>query len=156
MDINATLLGEMLTFAVLVWATMKYIWPPLMQVMQERQQKIAAGLEAAQRGQQALELAQKTSTQQLQEAKSRAIVILDKANQQANNLIEASKSKAQDECAKIFTQAKLDMEQEIDKTKKELRQQTATLVIAATEKILQQKINQTTQQKLIGQLIAEI
>lgn len=156
MDINATLLGEMLTFAVLVWATMKYIWPPLMQVMQERQQKIAAGLEAAQRGQQALELAQKTSTQQLQEAKSRAIVILDKANQQANNLIEASKSKAQDECAKIFTQAKLDMEQEIDKTKKELRQQTATLVIAATEKILQQKINQTTQQKLIDQLIAEI
>jgi F-type H+-transporting ATPase subunit b len=156
MDINLTLFGEMLTFAVLVWVTMKYIWPPLTKAMEERQQKIAAGLEAAQRGQQALETAQKNIAQQLNEARTRATVILDQANQQANNLIEESKIKAQEECAKVFTKTKLDIEQEINKTKKELQQQTVTLVIAATEKILQQKIDQDTQQKLIDQLIAEI
>ncbi|EKE00555.1 MAG: ATP synthase F0, B subunit [uncultured bacterium] len=156
MDINATLLGEMLTFAVLVWATMKYIWPPLTQAMQERQQKIAAGLEAAQCGQNAMELAQKNVAKQLQEAKNQAAAILDQANQQANTLIEEGRIKAQEECANILARARMDIEQEISKTKLELQQQTADLVIAATEKILQQKIDEPTQQKLIDQLITEI
>jgi len=156
MSINITLLGEMLTFAVLVWVTMKYIWPPLTKVMEERQKKIAAGLEAAQQGQYALELAQKNIAGQLHEAKAKVVVILDQANQQANNLIEESRIKAQSECAKILAKSKLDIEQEINKTQQELQQQTASLVIAATEKILQQKIDAATQQKLINQLIAEI
>jgi len=156
MDINVTLFGEMLTFAVLVWVTMKYIWPPLLKVMEERQQKIAAGLEAAKSGQYALELAQKNIAEQIHEAKTKAATILDLANHKANNLIEEGKVKAQDECAKILAKAKLDIEQEINKTKKELQQQTAALVIAATEKILQQKIDEATQQELINQLIAEI
>ncbi len=71
-------------------------------------------------------------------------------------MIEEGKVKAQDECAKILAKAKLDIEQEINKTKKELQQQTAALVVAATEKILQQKIDEATQQELINQLIAEI
>jgi len=156
MDINLTLFGEMLTFAVLVWVTMKYIWPPLVKVMEERQQKIADGLEAAKRGQEALKLAQKNITQQLQEAKDRATTILDQANQQANQLIEEGKVKAQEECTKILAKARLDVEQEINNTKHELQQQTADLVIAATEKILQQRIDKTTHQKLIDQVIAEI
>jgi F-type H+-transporting ATPase subunit b len=156
MDINITLFGEMLTFAVLVWATMKYIWPPLTKIMEERQIKIAAGLEAAQQGQYALESAQKNIAGQLHEAKSKVAIILDQANQQANNLIEEGRSKAQSEYAKILAKSKLDIEQEINKTKRELQQQTASLVIIATEKILQQKIDTATQQKLINQLIAEI
>lgn len=156
MDINATLLGEMLTFAVLVFVTMKYIWPPIVKAMEERQQKIAAGLEAAEQGQQALALAQKDVAKYLQEARSKAATILDHANQQANNLIEEGKIKTQEECAKILAKAKLDVEQEINKTRKELQKQTAALVIAATEKILQEKIDEKTEQKLINQLIAEI
>jgi len=124
--------------------------------MEERQKKIAAGLEAAQQGQYALELAQKNIAGQLHEAKAKVVVILDQANQQANNLIEESRIKAQSECAKILAKSKLDIEQEINKTQQELQQQTASLVIAATEKILQQKIDAATQQKLINQLIAEI
>jgi F-type H+-transporting ATPase subunit b len=156
MDINMTLFGEMITFAVLVWATMKYIWPPLTKAMQERQQKIAAGLAAAERGQHALELAQKNVNQQLQAVKTKAALILDQAHQQATNLIEEGRINAQNEYAKILTKAKLDLEQEINKTKRELQQQTANLVIAATKKILQQKVDETTQQQLINQLIAEI
>ncbi|MEI8055306.1 MAG: F0F1 ATP synthase subunit B [bacterium] len=156
MDINVTLFGEMLTFAVLVWATMKYIWPPLTKVMEERQKKIAAGLEAAQQGQYALELAQKNIDKQLREAKAKVAIILDQASQQANNLVEEGRIKAQSECAKILAKSKLDIQQEINKTKQELQQQTADLVIAATEKILQQKIDTATQQKLINQLIADI
>ena len=149
MDINITLFGEMLTFAVLVWATMRYIWPPLTKVMEERQKKIAAGLAAAKQGQDALEMARKNIAEQLREAKVKAVVILDQANRQANNLIEEGRNKAQSECAKILAKSKLDIEQEINKTKQELQQQTANLVIAATEKILQQKIDAATQQKLI-------
>lgn len=156
MNINATLFGEMLTFAVLVFVTMKYIWPPLMKIMQERQEKIAAGLDAAQRGQYALELAQKNIAKQLHATKTKASTILDQAAQQANNLIEESKSKAQDEYTKILAKARLDIEQEINKTKHELQEQTASLVITATEKILKQKIDATMQQKLIDQLITEI
>ncbi|CAL7963365.1 ATP synthase subunit b 1 [Gammaproteobacteria bacterium] len=156
MDINITLFGEMLTFAVLVWATMKYIWPPLIKIMEERQKKIAAGLEAAQQGQYALEAAQKNIAGQLNGAKAKVAIILDQANQQANNLIEEGRIKAQSEYAKILAKSKLDIEQEINKTKQELQQQTASLVIAATEKILQQKIDTATQQKLINQLITEI
>lgn len=156
MDINVTLFGEILTFAVLVWVTMKYIWPPLIKAMEERQQKIAAGLEAAQQGQYALELAQKNIAQQLHEAKDKATVILDRANKQANDLIEEGRVKAQNECAIILAKAKLDIEQEINKTKKELQQQVADLAIIAAEKILQQKIDDTMQQKLVDKLIAEI
>jgi F-type H+-transporting ATPase subunit b len=156
MNLNATLFGEMLTFAVLIWVTMKYIWPPLTKTMQERQQKIAAGLEAAQRGQHSLETARKNAAEQLQEAKNRAAEILDQASKQANGLIEEGKIKTEGECAKILAQAKRDIEQEINKTKKALQKQTVDLVIAATEKMLDQKIDAPTQDKLINQLIEEI
>lgn len=156
MDINVTLFGEMLTFAVLVWVTMKYVWPPLVKVMEERQQKIAAGLEAAERGQRALELAQKNVAQQMAEAKTKVTEMLNLASHQASDLIEEGKRTTKEECAKILAKTKLDIAQEISKTKKELQQQTVTLVLTATEKILRQKMDETTQQKLIDQLIAEI
>jgi F-type H+-transporting ATPase subunit b len=156
MNINLTLFGEILTFMVLVWVTMKYVWPPLTKIMEERQQKIAEGLEAAKRGQYALDTAQKNIAAQLHEAKAKAAVLLDQANRQANNLIEESKIKAQEECAKILAKAKLDIEQEINNTKKELQQQTVDLVIAATEKILKNNIDPRIQKELLDKLITEI
>ncbi|HBY55596.1 MAG TPA: ATP synthase F0 subunit B, partial [Coxiellaceae bacterium] len=88
MNINLTLFGEMLTFAILVWVIMKYIWPPLMKAIQERQEKIAAGLEAAQRGQRELKLIQTNAAEQIHQAKIKASTILDQANQQATAFIE--------------------------------------------------------------------
>ena len=156
MNINLTLFGEMLTFAILVWVIMKYIWPPLMKAIQDRQEKIAAGLEAAQRGQRELKLIQTNAAEQIHQAKIKASTILDQANQQATAFIEEGKASAQTERAKILAQAKLNIEQEINKTKDELQQHVVDLVIATTEKLLQQKIDETTQKNLINKLITNI
>lgn len=156
MDINVTLFGEMITFAVLVWVTMKYIWPPLLNLIQERQQKISSGLEAAERGQRELAAAQIKIAEELRQAKSKAATIIDQANLQANNFIEASKTTAQVDRNKMLAQTKIDLEQEVNRAKYLLRQQSVAMVIAATEKILQQKIDDATQKQFIDVLISKI
>lgn len=156
MDINVTLFGEMLTFAVLVWVMMKYIWPPLMKVIQERQEKIAEGLEAAEKSKHELELTKASISEQLNIAKTQAVAVLDRAHQQAEVFIEESRILVQAERAKMLVQAKLDLEREVNRIKRELQQQTADLVIAATEKILRQKIDSATQKKLIDELISSV
>lgn len=156
MDINLTLFGEMLTFAVLVWVMMKYIWPPLMTVIQERQQKIAAGLEAAERGKHELSLAHTNIAEQLRQTKSQVATMLQEANQQASDFIVKGKAEAEDERVKILAQAKTDVEQEMNRIKYTLQQETADLVVAATEKILQQKVDTVIQGKLINKLISSV
>ena len=156
MDINVTLFGEMLTFAVLVWVMMKYIWPPLLKTIQERQQKIASGLEAAERGKHELELVRTNIIEQLRQTKSQAALILSQANQQANELIAKGKASAEIERSKMLAQAKIDLEQEINSAEYTLQQQTVNLVIATTEKILQQKIDDTAQKNLIDKLISSV
>lgn len=156
MNINLTLFGEMLTFAVLVWVMMKYVWPPLMRVIENRQQQIASGLEAAAQGKRELEAVKAEVGLKLQQAKIDASKIIDIANQQANNLLEAGRNSAQEERYKILAQGKLDLNQEVYKAQDELKQQTADLVIALTEKILQQKIDAAAQRKLIDGLIASV
>jgi len=156
MDINLTLFGEMLTFAVLIWVTMKYVWPPILKAMQERQEKIAAGLLAAQRSEQLMESARTKASQYLRVNKTKINVILVNANEQAKQIIESSKIKAQEEGDRILAKTKLDIEQEQNKARQELQKRTADLVIAATEKLLLQKIDADTQQKLINKFITEI
>lgn len=156
MDINITLFGEMLTFAVLIWVTMRYIWPPLMKAIYDRQQKIASGLEAALRGKEELALARANVIEQLRQTKAETVLLLNQASQQAEDLIAKSKAIAQMERDKILAQAQLDIKQEINNAKNTLQQQTADLVIIATEKMLQQKIDNVTQKKLIDNLIASV
>lgn len=156
MDINVTLFGEMLTFAVLVWVMMKYIWPPLMKVIQERQEKIAEGLAAAEQSKRDLEMTQAKIAEQLQQAKSAAIEVLDRSRKQAETFIEESKVMARAERDKMLGQAKMDLEREVNRVKSEMQQQTVDLVIAATEKILQQKVDDATRKKLVDELIISI
>jgi F-type H+-transporting ATPase subunit b len=156
MDINVTLLGEMITFAVLIWVTMKFIWPPIVKAMQERQEKIAAGLEAAERGQHNLELSQKNAADQIRATKVEASRMLDQANERVNVLIEEAKVTAQKEGEKLIAKARNEIEQEVVKTKRQLQQQTSELVIKVAEKVLQQKIDKTAHEKLIDQLIEQI
>ncbi len=146
----------MLTFAVLVWVMMKYIWPPLMKALEERQQKIAAGLEAAERGKRALELAKDNVAEQLRQTKAEAAAMLSQAGEQASELAEKVRATAEEERVKILAQAKIDIEQEVNKAKDILQQQMAGLVIMATEKILKQKVDDVTQKKLIDELISSI
>lgn len=156
MDINITLFGEMITFALLVWVMMKFIWPPIIKALHERQQKIADGLQAAERGQRDLELAHQKVADELRDAKTQAYIILDQANQQVSTLIEDGKAKAQLEGEKLLAGVKSNIEHEIAKAKETLGKQTAEIAIQVAEKILQKKVDATCQQKLIDQLIEEI
>ena len=156
MDINVTLFGEMITFGILVWVMMKYIWPPLIKLIEERQKQIADGLEAARRGQNDLKISQERAKKEIREAKNKASIILDKANKQAISCIEEGKEKSIEKYNKILDQANQDIEIETNKAKEILQKQTADLVIASTEKILRQKIDVKTQEKLIDELIAKI
>lgn len=156
MDINATLLGQFITFAVFVWFTMKYIWPPIMKAMQEREKKIADGLAASERGQHELELAQHKATEQMRDAKIHAAEILEQANKRANHIVEEAKERARAEGERLLTIARSDIEQEMQTARQELRNEIAVLAIASAEKILARSVDAATQRDLVDKLITEI
>lgn len=156
MNINATLLGQMITFALFVWFTMKYVWPPLIQALKERQAKIEEGLAAAERGARELEDAKQNVAQTLSEAKAQAMQIIEQANKRANQLVEESQVKAREEGDRIITAAKAEIERELNTAKAQLREQVASLAVAGAEKILEQSIDDKAHQDLLNKLAADI
>ena len=102
MDINATLIGQMITFAIFVWFTMKYVWPPLERILKARQEKVAEGLAAAERGHKELEIAQKYAIQHIHEARSKAVASIEKAKKDAADIIEEAKNNVNDNTGKPF------------------------------------------------------
>lgn len=156
MNINATLFGQMITFMILVFVTMKYIWPPLIKALEDRRKQIADGLEAAERGRHELELARHKIVDQLKEAKHQAANILDQANQRSNRMIEDAKVKAREEGDRLIFLAREQINQEFRAAKEELVKQIATLSISGVEKILEEQIDESTNSRLVDQLIAEI
>src|SRR5687768_4228907 len=112
MNLNLTLLGEMLTFAIFIWFTMRFVWPPLMAALEERREKIAAGLAAADKGHRELEMAQHKIDEMMTEAKGQVAHIIEQANQRANHIIEEAKARARVEGDRLITLAKRDVEQE--------------------------------------------
>lgn len=156
MEINATLLGQLITFAVLVWFTMKYVWPPIINAMREREQKIADGLAASERGQHELELAQHKAAEQLRDAKIHAAEILEQANKRANHIVEEAKERARNEGERLLEMARSDIEQEMQVAKQQLRNEIVALAIASAEKILAHSIDATVQNELVEKLISEI
>lgn len=156
MDINLTLFGEMITFGVLVWFTMRYIWPPLMKAINDRQKKIADGLIYAERATHDLELARHESVKMLQKARGEATVLIEQAEQQVSRFLEDGRSKAHKETERLFALAKTDVEQERVKVVEQLRQETVSLAIRMAEKILQQQYDAKTQDHLIKRLVEEI
>lgn len=156
MEINATLIGQMITFIFFVVFTMKFVWPPIMKAMQEREQKIADGLAAGDRGRHELELSQKKAAQQLRDAKIQAAEILEQANKRANQFVEEAKDRAREESERILTVARADIEQEKQVARQQLRKETAKLAIASAEKILSRSVDSAVQKDLIDKLIAEI
>lgn len=156
MNINLSLFGQMITFAIFIWFTMKFVWPPLMRAMEERQKKIAEGLEAGERGRRELELAKHKATEQLRDAKIQAGHFLEEAKHRANRIVEDSKETARQEGERLIEIAKIEIEQEKQKAKDQLLKQVATLAMAGAEKILQHQIDDKTHGKLMDQLIEEI
>jgi len=156
MDINATLLGKMITFAIFIWFTLKFVWPPLMKSLQERQKRIADGLAAADKSQQDLEIAQQTVKKQLQEAKIEASHFIEQANQRANHMVEEAKEKAHVEGERLISLAKEEINQEMRTAKQQLTKEVSHLVVAVAERVLSQKIDAKIDEHLINELIGEI
>ncbi len=149
MDINATLVGQMISFGVFVWLTMRFIWPPLEKTLNERQEKISTGLAAAERGHQELELAQKYAVQQVQEAKKQAAQTLELARQQADELIAQAKREAQREKQKIIASGHAAIQQERLLAKIELQKEISSLVVNGLENVLGRIITADEQKRLI-------
>jgi F-type H+-transporting ATPase subunit b len=142
----------MITFALLVWFTMKYVWPPLMQALEERKKKIADGLASAEKGKHEMELAEKRATALLREAKDQAADIVNLAQKRASEVVEESKQSAKDEGERIVAAAKAEIERELQQAKEGLRQQVAVLAISAAEQILQKEVDQKKHREIIDNL----
>lgn len=156
MDINATLLGQLLTFALLVWFTMKYVWPPIIKALQTREKKIADGLEAGERGKQDLVNARHKIVQMMNEAKQEASQIIDLANKRSIQIIEQGKQDARTEGMRILDHAREEINREISQAKEVLRKQLASLAVAGAEKIIQRNLDVATQTALLDEFVAEI
>ncbi len=157
MEINITLIIQMLVFVAFIWFTMRFVWPPLSKALEERQAKIADGLAAAERGRKELELSQFRVKNELKQAKIQANSILDKATERAAQLIEEARAEAKLEIQKQTKLAQEQLKQEINHAKTALHDQIVNLAIVAAEKILTREINQKSMyNELLDQLIGEI
>ena len=121
MDINLTLIIQMLVFGVFVWFTMKFVWPPLVKALEERQEKIADGLAAAERGRRELELAQHRVKDEMKQAKVQASEVVEKANRRAAQIIEEAKNDARQEAQQLAKIANEHISQEVNRAKDTLR-----------------------------------
>lgn len=156
MNLNATLLGELIAFAVFVLFCMKFVWPPLIGAIEARQQKIADGLAASDRAEQDLRLVQEKVKQQLAEAKTQASALIDQAKKREQQIIDEASVKAQSEREKILAQAKAEIDAERIKAREELRKQVAVLAVAGAEKILQRSIDAAAHSDILDKLVAEL
>ncbi|MFV0476980.1 MAG: F0F1 ATP synthase subunit B [Parahaliea sp.] len=156
MNINLTLIGQMIAFVCFVVFCMKYVWPPLLAAMQEREQKIADGLAAADRASHDLELAQEKAVQRLAEAKTEAAGIVDSANKRAGQIVEEAKVTAQIEAERVKTSAQAEIEQESNRAREQLRSQVAALSLAGAEKVLGKSIDRNAHNELVEQLASEL
>jgi F-type H+-transporting ATPase subunit b len=156
MDINATIIGQFFTFAILVWVTMKYVWPPITKAMLDREKKIAAGLEAAERSKRELEMAEHKAFSIIREAKQQASQIIEQANLHSSHLVEEAKGQAKQESLRIVDLAQGEIDREVTKAKEALKSQLATLAIAGAEKIIKRKLDPSIHNDLLNELAAEI
>ena len=156
MGINFTLVGQMISFMLLVWFTMKYIWPPILQGLHEREQRIADGLASAEHAKQTLELAKQEAATHVSQAKMKAAEIVEHANKRANQIIEDSKIRVHEENERLRLLAYADIEQERQIAKQKLREEAAQLAVFGAEKILMHSVNHLIQQDLVEKFIAEM
>ena len=156
MNINLTLFGQMVTFAIFVWFCMKFVWPVIITAMEERQQKIADGLDAADRAMRDLEAAQDKATDQMKEAKQEAAGIVDQANKRANQIVDEAKQQAITEGDRLKIAAEAEIEQEINRAKEELRASIAGLALAGAEKILEASIDDKANRALVDNLASQL
>jgi len=156
MNINLTLIGQLVSFVVFVWFTMKFVWTPIMAALEARKKEIADGLAAAERGQHEQELANERAKEKLHDAKQQAAEIVNQAHKRANEIIEEAKNDAKAEGDRMLTAAQTEIEQEINRSREVLREKVAVLVISGAEKILQKEINADVHKDVIDNVSGQI
>ncbi len=156
MNFNATLIGQMITFSLLVLFTMKYVWPPIMKAMQDRQKRIAEGLASAERGAREQELAKARAAEVIKGAKQQATEIIAQAQKRANEIVEQSKSDAHAEGERQLAAAKAQIAQEMNRAREQLRGQVADIVVAGAGKVLKQEIDAKAHAKMLDDLVAQL
>lgn len=156
MSINLTLIGQMLTFLVFIWFTMRYVWPPITKAMHDRQVHIAEGLSAAERAKRELELAQHKSVELLRDAKLEASQIVEMANRRSAQIVDEAKEQARVEGHQILENAQREVHQLLMHARESLRKEVTELAIDAAEKVLEKEIDEQSHEKLLNQLVAEL
>ena len=156
MNINLTLFGQMIAFFGFVWFCMKFVWPPIVAAMAERERKIADGLAAADRANHDLELAQEKALERLKDAKHEAAGIVETANKRANQIVEEAKKVALVEAERVKTSARAEIELETNRAREQLRSQVAVLSLAGAEKILGATIDFKAHADMVEKLAAEL
>jgi len=155
-DINMTLIGQSIAMIVFVWFCMKFIWPPILNALEERQQQIEEGLAAADKGQEKLVEAQSQADEIVNEARQQATGILDQAHARANEIVADGKDDGVKERERQLTAAKAEIEQEANKAREELRGQVSAIAIASAEKILNREIDGKAHEDILGKLAQEL
>jgi len=155
-DINMTLIGQSIAMLVFVWFCMKFIWPPIMSAIEERQTEIADGLAAAERGQQSLDKAKAEADEIVGDARKQATSILDQAHARANEIVADGKSDGVKERERQLAAATAEVEQETNRAREELRGQVSAIAVASAEKILQREIDSKAHEDILGKLAAEL
>lgn len=156
MNINMTIIGQAIWFALFVFFCMKFVWPPIIGALTERKQKIAEGLSAADRAERDLALAQEKATSNLKEAKEKAAEIIDQANRRANQILEDAKEAARAEGERLVAQAQGEIEQEVNSAREKLRTEVAALALSGAEKVLESEVNRDAHGKMLDQLAAQL
>lgn len=156
MNINATIFGQMVAFAIFIALTYRYVWPPIIAAMEERSKRIADGLQAADKAEKDLELAKQKVAEQLTSAKKEAAAIIDSASKRAIEIVEEAKEKALVEADRVKASAQAEIEQATSRAKEELRSKVVVLALAGAEKILASSIDQNAHNELVNKLAAEL
>ena len=156
MNFNATLIGQIIAFAIFVWFTMKYVWPYLLKMMHERETRIADGLAAAEKGQQTLEEAEQRLADMVNEGKQQAGEIISQAQRRGDEIIEAAKDEARVEGERLKTAARSEIEQERMQAREQLKEEVAMLALAGAEQILMREVDKKAHNELLAKLSAEL
>ena len=153
MNVTATLFGQMLTFVVFVWFIKAYLWEPLTKAMEDRSNKIAEGLAAAEQGQQKIEQAKIEFTTRIDEAKTKASSIIGDAEQKSKLIVEEARNTAKEEAAKIAKSSTQQLEQEINAAREKLKTDVAELSIICAERVLESEVDKKKHNKIIEEVI---
>lgn len=156
MDINATIIGQFITFALFVWFTMRYVWPPVIKTIHDREKKIASGLQAAEQSKHELEMAEHKAFSIIRDAKQQATSIIEQANMHSARIVEESKDQAKEEGKRMIEMAQGEIEKEIAKARENLKTKLATLAVTGAEKIIERNLDAETHNDLLNKLAAEI